>query len=233
MTARRLPLRPARPAPTVGGKTLMPTIATAGIEDRVDGRRRGRHARDGRRSPSPSSSTARSGSGTWASSSAVDTDFTAKLVDVAPDEFAANLADRIVQHPPPRLAADALCPAPEPGVPTRFAIDLWDLAHTFLPGAPGAARVARATSPPFQPEHEHGQRARPRQAGRRRRRGAARLPRRQAPECARAAGRALGEDADHGGARDGARAVVAVEPPRTSRGARPRGRRPTGRRRPR
>jgi putative CocE/NonD family hydrolase len=33
----------------------------------------------------------------WAKSSAVDTDFTAKLVDVAPDGFATNLADGILR----------------------------------------------------------------------------------------------------------------------------------------
>ena len=33
----------------------------------------------------------------WAKSSAVDTDFTAKLVDVSPDGFATNLADGILR----------------------------------------------------------------------------------------------------------------------------------------
>ncbi len=33
----------------------------------------------------------------WAASSAADTDFTAKLVDVAPDGYARNLCDGIVR----------------------------------------------------------------------------------------------------------------------------------------
>ena len=59
----------------------------------------------------------------WAKSSARDTDFTAKFVDVHPDGFAQNLLDRIVRarfrngsKTPPSLV--------QPGVPYEYEIDL-------------------------------------------------------------------------------------------------------------
>jgi hypothetical protein len=69
----------------------------------------------------------------WAASSAVDTDFTAKLVDVGPGGFASNLSDGIVRARYRDSTRQRSAPL-EPGVPTGFSIDLWDIAHTFLPG---------------------------------------------------------------------------------------------------
>ncbi len=64
-----------------------------------------------------------------ASSSAEDTDFTAKLVDVEPSGYCANIAEGIVRarYRNSREHAEFL----EPGKPTAFTIDLWDVAHTF------------------------------------------------------------------------------------------------------
>jgi putative CocE/NonD family hydrolase len=67
----------------------------------------------------------------YASSSAPDTDFTAKLVDVEPDGYCANIADGII-----RARYRNGCDREEflePGEVTAFHIDLWDMAHTFLP----------------------------------------------------------------------------------------------------
>ncbi len=65
----------------------------------------------------------------YASSSAVDTDFTAKLVDVEPSGYCANIAEGIVRarYRNSREHAEFL----EPGRVTEFTIDLWDVAHTF------------------------------------------------------------------------------------------------------
>lgn len=140
---------PLDPVPTVGGRTLMPTIATAGIEDQtaVAGRD------DVLVYETPPLETAVETHGRarvelWASSSAIDTDFTAKLVDVDPDGFAANLADGIVRaryRESPRLRSEPL----EPGAPTRFTIDLWDVAHTFLPGHRLRLEVSSSNAPRF------------------------------------------------------------------------------------
>jgi len=64
-----------------------------------------------------------------ASSSAVDTDFTTKLVDVEPSGYCANIAEGIVRarYRNNREHAEFL----EPGRVTEFTIDLWDVAHTF------------------------------------------------------------------------------------------------------
>jgi hypothetical protein len=67
----------------------------------------------------------------WAATSAPDTDFVARLVDVHPDGFAQNLADGILRlryRDPdrPELA--------EPDRPYCLEIDLWATANVFLPG---------------------------------------------------------------------------------------------------
>src|SRR5439155_8054514 len=68
----------------------------------------------------------------YASSSAVDTDFTAKLIDVRPDGYAQNLTDGILraryrnsQEKPELL---------EPGHIYKFTIDLWATSNVFLAG---------------------------------------------------------------------------------------------------
>jgi uncharacterized protein len=140
---------PLDPVPTIGGKTLMPTIMGAGIEDQrpVESRP------DVICFTSPELTEPVAVHGPvrvelWASSSAVDTDFTAKLVDVAPDGFAANLADGIVRaryRDSPRKRSAPLTP----GAATRFAIDLWDLAHTFLRGHRIRVEISSSNFPRF------------------------------------------------------------------------------------
>lgn len=67
-----------------------------------------------------------------AASSAPDTDFTAKLVDVHPDGFAQNLADGIVRA---RYRDSLTTPRPlTPGEVTKLTIDLWATSHVVLPG---------------------------------------------------------------------------------------------------
>ena len=68
----------------------------------------------------------------YASSSAVDTDFTAKLVDVAPDGFAQNLTEGIVraryrdsQEQPTFL---------NPGQTYKLGIDVWATSNVFRKG---------------------------------------------------------------------------------------------------
>jgi putative CocE/NonD family hydrolase len=68
----------------------------------------------------------------FVSSSAVDTDFTAKLVDVHPDGFALNLADGIL-----RLRFRNSFESAEPLIPGeiyKIRIDLWATSNLFHKG---------------------------------------------------------------------------------------------------
>jgi len=74
----------------------------------------------------------------WASTSAQDTDWVARLIDVHPDGFAQRLTDTIVRagyrgvSPYPRSRADFAVLAP--GTMREYTLDLWDLANVFLEG---------------------------------------------------------------------------------------------------
>lgn len=82
-----------------------------------------------------------------AASSAPDTDFTAKLVDVRPDGYAQNLADGIVRA---RYRASRQTPAPlTPGEVTPFTIDCWATSHVFLPGHRIRLEIASSNFPRF------------------------------------------------------------------------------------
>ena len=68
----------------------------------------------------------------YASSSAQDTDFTAKLVDVSPDGYAKNLTDGIVRarYREDRQRPDLI----EPGNVYEYRIDLWATSNLFKAG---------------------------------------------------------------------------------------------------
>jgi putative CocE/NonD family hydrolase len=70
----------------------------------------------------------------WAVSTAPDTDFVARLVDVAPDGRSINLTDGIVRARY-RGFADGEAPSLiEPGHPYEYAIDLWATSNVFKAG---------------------------------------------------------------------------------------------------
>ena len=83
----------------------------------------------------------------FASSSAPDTDFTAKLVDVEPGGYCAIIADAIV-----RARYRNGCDHEEflePGKVTEFQIDLWDIAHTFQPNHRIRLEISSSNFPRF------------------------------------------------------------------------------------
>jgi len=83
----------------------------------------------------------------YARSTAVDTDFTAKLVDVWPNGFAQNLTEGIV-----RGRYRAFQDKPEsmnPGETYRFTIDLWATSNVFLPGHRLRLEVSSSNFPRF------------------------------------------------------------------------------------
>ena len=83
----------------------------------------------------------------WAASSARDTDFTGKLVDVHPDGKAYNLCDGILRAQyrngmdKPTLL--------EPGKATRFEIDLWVTSNLFRHGHRIRLEVSSSNFPRF------------------------------------------------------------------------------------
>ena len=83
----------------------------------------------------------------WAASSAPDTDFTAKLVDVRPDGYAQNLLDGIIRA---RYRDSASEPTPvTPGEAYRYTIDLWATSNLFLPGHRLRLEISSSNFPRF------------------------------------------------------------------------------------
>lgn len=83
----------------------------------------------------------------YAASSATDTDWTAKLVDVHPDGRAINLCDGIVRA---RYRESADAPTLiEPGKVYRYEIDLWVTSNAFLPGHRIRVEISSSNFPRF------------------------------------------------------------------------------------
>jgi putative CocE/NonD family hydrolase len=81
----------------------------------------------------------------WAASSARDTDFTAKLMDVAPDGNARLLSDGVVRA---RYRGGLAQPTfLTPGQPVRYEIDLWHTSNEFRPGHRIALAVSSSNFP--------------------------------------------------------------------------------------
>jgi hypothetical protein len=83
----------------------------------------------------------------FAKSTAVDTDFTAKLVDVAPDGFAQNLTEGIIRA---RYRDSQEKPAlMNPGQVYKLTIDLWSTSNVFLRGHELRLEVSSSNFPRF------------------------------------------------------------------------------------
>lgn len=83
----------------------------------------------------------------WAATTAPDTDFTAKLVDIAPDGSARNLTDGIVRARY-RLGTDAPRPV-TPGEISEYTIDLWATSNLFRRAHRIALEVSSSNFPRF------------------------------------------------------------------------------------
>jgi uncharacterized protein len=83
----------------------------------------------------------------YAASSAVDTDFTAKLVDVHPSGFAQNLTDGIIRA---RYRQSTAHPEPiEPGKVYVYIIDLWATSNVFKAGHRIRLEISSSNFPRF------------------------------------------------------------------------------------
>src|SRR5262249_11931579 len=83
----------------------------------------------------------------YAKSSAVDTDFTAKLVDVWPDGFAQNIAEGVIRA---RYRDSRETPSlMTPGQVYKFTIDLWATSNVFKKGHMVRLEVSSSNFPRF------------------------------------------------------------------------------------
>ena len=83
----------------------------------------------------------------YVESSAVDTDFTAKLVDVGQDGFARNLTEGIIRarYRDSREKAALL----NPGQVYKLSIDLWSTSNVFLKGHALRLEISSSNFPRF------------------------------------------------------------------------------------
>jgi len=93
----------------------------------------------------------------YAKSSAVDTDFTAKLVDVWPDGFAQNLTEGIIRgrYRDSNLTASLL----NPGQVYKFNLDLWATSNVFKKGHVLRLEVSSSNFPRFDRNLNTGEQA--------------------------------------------------------------------------
>lgn len=137
---------PFNPVPTTGGRVLL--LVPGGIEDQAELEERD----DVLVYTSPRLVTPLTVAGPvsvtlFASSSAPDTDFTAKLVDVEPEGYCANITEGIIRarYRNGQDREEML----EPGTVTKFVIDLWAVAHTFKPGHRIRLEISSSNFPRF------------------------------------------------------------------------------------
>src|ERR1039457_114417 len=83
----------------------------------------------------------------YVSSSAVDTDFTGKLVDVWPDGFSQNLTDGILRAR--YRSSTEKAELMNPGEVYRLTIEHWSTSNVFLPGHKLRVEVASGNLPRF------------------------------------------------------------------------------------
>jgi putative CocE/NonD family hydrolase len=84
----------------------------------------------------------------FAETSAVDTDFTGKLVDVAPDGTAINLTEGILRARYRESTTGAPKPI-KPGEVYEYKIDLWSTSNVFLKGHRIRLEVSSSNFPRF------------------------------------------------------------------------------------
>ncbi len=92
----------------------------------------------------------------WAATSAPDTDFTAKLVDVCEHGCARNLTDGIIRA---RYRDSRSTPSlVEPGRVYRYTIDLWATSNVFKAGHRIRVEISSSNFPRFDRNPNTGQR---------------------------------------------------------------------------
>lgn len=154
---------PADPVPTLGGATLMTAAYPAGPADQspLDGRADILRF-DSAELTEPLTLVGRLEARVFAATSAVDTDFVARLVDVDPDGRKILVADGIVRASARetfRPGGEIVRTAPslvEPEQVYEYVIDLWATARTFLPGHRLRVEITSSSFPRWDPNLNTG-----------------------------------------------------------------------------
>lgn len=153
--ADRFTYDPADPTPTCGGAILMNPLYGQGVKDQRPVEARpdvlvytSETLADDIEVTGPVSVRL------WAASTAPDTDFVARLVDVHPNGFAQNLTDGIIRAryrdgDQPKLL--------QPGRVYEFTIDLWSTANVFKAGHRVRLDIASASFPRWDRNPNTGQ----------------------------------------------------------------------------
>lgn len=137
---------PANPVPTLGGQLLLPGKYGSGARDQAPlSARADVLTYSGPPLREPLAIGGQVSATLWATSSAPDTDFVVRLLDVHPDGFMQNLCDGIVRARYRRSLAEPAWLTP--GEPDRFHVDLWSVAHVFRPGHRVAVQVTSSSFP--------------------------------------------------------------------------------------
>ncbi|HET7521735.1 MAG TPA: CocE/NonD family hydrolase [Bacillales bacterium] len=138
---------PENPVPTKGGGTLYAGVLTMGPRDQGEIEDRGDVlVYTSEPLEQPLEVTGPVKVKLWAVTDAVDTDFTAKLVDVMPDGTPYNLTDGIVRA----KYRNGYQPEPvQPGDIVEYEIDLWATSNVFLPGHRIRVEVSSSNFPRF------------------------------------------------------------------------------------
>lgn len=139
---------PTDPVPTQGGNTLMQPAGDPGVKDQSEV-----EMRDDvlvyttPRLTEQVTVVGRPEATLFATSSAPDTDFTGKLVDVEPDGYCANISEGILRARYRNSMAEP--EFMEMGEVYEMTVDLWPTAHTFNPGHQIRLEVSSSNFPRF------------------------------------------------------------------------------------
>ncbi|GAC1545349.1 MAG: CocE/NonD family hydrolase [Herpetosiphon sp.] len=132
---------PLNPVPTIGGPVLMPALYRPGARDqRPNEARQDVLCYTSKRLERPLTAIGPVSITLYASTTAVDTDWVARLIDVDADGRAINVTDGVLRastrhtYPRPGVIEPAPPEAVEPGRVYAYTIDMWATAMTFGTG---------------------------------------------------------------------------------------------------
>jgi putative CocE/NonD family hydrolase len=139
---------PANPAPSMGGNVCCSTVPSGPWDQRPVERRDDVLVYTAAPVTEALEVTGPLSVKLFASTSAPDTDWTAKLVDVHPNGFAQNIQSGIVRA---RYREGAGKPGKllEPGKVYEYTVDLWATSHVFLPGHRIRLEISSSDFPRF------------------------------------------------------------------------------------
>lgn len=137
---------PANPAPTLGGGGSPIGWHGLGVRDqRPLSSRSDVLTFAGPRLDHPYTVAGQVSATLWASSSAPDTDFVVRLIDIHPNGYMHNLCDGVVRARYRNSLAEPAWLTPR--VVYEFHVELWPTAHTFQPGHQVAMQVTSSNFP--------------------------------------------------------------------------------------